>query len=455
MQPDVLILSDVHHVGFMRSAGPYRIATEISRAGFACKVVPILGHLIAIDKFTQLVRSLRPRVIGISTTFLSPELLKSLTCMLRECKATFPDIRIVVGGSHAGMLAAAADAAVYGYADSSVVGIIVKLLAGHEGIKHVYDKHSDHFDFSSSEITYDHIGIDAEVLPIEIARGCIFNCAFCSYPLNGKKKIDYLKGHMSLLSELTFLNQTIGTTSYMFVDDTLNDSTAKMTMLKNIFDLLPYQLTFTSYMRLDLLASHPEQIDLMQGHVASAFFGIESMDHSNAKMIGKGMAFMKQVETAWKIKERWKCHMTASFILGLPADGPAAGEQLLEFMLSNDNPFDGVHISPLSIATKPQIWSSKFESNPGFYGYDLGVGGQWVNRHTGLDRSFWVKKANEINAAYRPYNRYGCWTACALRNIGWNRFDSHPTLGDLDALSEEVAGLKLNAMTQIIQTLGI
>ena len=455
MQIDVLLLSDVYHMGFMRSAGPYRISTELNRFGVSCKVIPILSYLTSSNTLTTVVESIKPRVLGISTTFLSPELLSLLVVTVAEMKSKEPHMRIVVGGSHASVLANVADATVYGYADSVIADTVIKLMAGHSGIKNIYNKHTDTFDFSSSQIAYDHIGINNEVLPIEIARGCIFNCAFCSYPLNGKKKIDYLKHEPVLLNELVSLNSTIGTTSYMFVDDTLNDSTAKIKMLKSIFDRLPYDLTFTSYMRLDLLASHSEQISLLQGHVFGAFFGVESMDHSNAKMVGKGMPFMKQIETAWRIKEQWNCHITASFILGLPADGPDAGDRLMEFITSKNNPFDGIHISPLSIATKPQMWSSKFEKNPGGYGYDLGKGGYWVNRTNGLDRSYWVKKTSEINAEYRPRNRYGCWTACALKNIGWDKFHSHPTLGDLDTMSDQVAFMKQKTINNIIASLGV
>jgi radical SAM superfamily enzyme YgiQ (UPF0313 family) len=45
----------------------------------------------------------------------------------------------------------------------------------------------------------------AKVLPIEIARGCIFKCKFCSYPLNGKQNLDF-----RYFSSMELINATYG-----------------------------------------------------------------------------------------------------------------------------------------------------------------------------------------------------------------------------------------------------
>ena len=44
------------------------------------------------------------------------------------------------------------------------------------------------FDFTRSFTTYEHNDLTFHDVPIlEVARGCIFKCAFCAYMLNGKK----------------------------------------------------------------------------------------------------------------------------------------------------------------------------------------------------------------------------------------------------------------------------
>lgn len=443
MSTQIILFSDVHHIGFMRSAGPYRIATELEKSYISCKVIPILSSILETNSFADFVCYMDPQIIGISTTFLKDDDIEKIEDQILVIRKKKKNIKIIIGGALAYRLSHVADVTIYGYADGNIVEIVKNLIDHKTTVpsKFVYDKFKDNFNFNSSQILYENIGIENEILPIEIARGCIFSCAFCSYPLNSKKKMDYLKYSNVLQEEFLDNFKNIGTTSYMFVDDTLNDSTVKIENLRCLFDKLPFKLTFTSYMRLDLLAVHTEQIDLLEGHVSSAFFGIESMNLTNAKLVGKGMPFERQVETAWKLKEKWKCHLTASFILGLPHDGRDAGEELLKFITSSNNPFDGVHIAPLSISKNPMIWKSKFEKNPEKFGYSLDKN-NWTNSLNGLDRTYFVNQAKEINLQIRPVNRYGCWTTCALKNIGWDKFETHPTLSHLDHLNQEVKNLK-------------
>ena len=46
------------------------------------------------------------------------------------------------------------------------------------------------FDFTRSFTTHEHNDFITpyDVPILEVARGCIFKCAFCAYMLNGKKK---------------------------------------------------------------------------------------------------------------------------------------------------------------------------------------------------------------------------------------------------------------------------
>ena len=66
-----------------------------------------------------------------------------------------------------------------------------------------YDRTGDAFDFVNHVHKWhksDYI-IQGEAVPIEISRGCIFRCAYCSFPLNGKKKLDFIRDAESLKEE--------------------------------------------------------------------------------------------------------------------------------------------------------------------------------------------------------------------------------------------------------------
>ena len=80
--------------------------------------------------------------------------------------------------------------------------------------------------FSKSKTSYvehDYI-LKNEVPILEIGRGCIFNCKFCSFALKGKKKLDYIKDQSLLRDELIEHYEKYGMDKYIFVDDTFNDS---------------------------------------------------------------------------------------------------------------------------------------------------------------------------------------------------------------------------------------
>jgi radical SAM superfamily enzyme YgiQ (UPF0313 family) len=181
-------------------------------------------------------------------------------------------------------------------------------------------------------------------------------------PIKRQKKLDYLKETEILKSELLKIHTQFESTKFIFVDDTLNDTLVKIKNLKLTFDALPFHLTFSSYMRLDLLHRFNEQINLLSGHVEDVFFGIETMNKEYGKIVGKSLDWNKQIETAWEVKNKWKCNLTASFIVGLPNASAAEFDNLQRFLLSNENPFDGWHLSPLSLSNNTdREWQSKFQ----------------------------------------------------------------------------------------------
>jgi hypothetical protein len=82
-----------------------------------------------------------------------------------------------------------------------------------------YDDH----EFKKSSITYtnrDYISPD-EWLPIEISRGCAFNCAYCVY--DRKSVHDNYKDTEFLRNELIENYEKFGVTKYLLLDDLYND----------------------------------------------------------------------------------------------------------------------------------------------------------------------------------------------------------------------------------------
>lgn len=271
--------------GLIRPAGAYRIATELRKHGYTVQVVDMFLHFTdEPDRINAIVKKfVGPNTlwVGFSSTFFlnrrraiaTGKALKKTAIEIDESKLQFntfgipmtydetvklcrtikirnKNCKIVYGGAKAHARGAGiADVYIEGYADTSVIEFTkwcegknpffrytahpfeVGVTVQHITVDH--DLKASSFDFNNSQIVWDESDCirPGEALPIEISRGCIFNCSFCSYPLNGKKKLDFIKKPEVLIEEFTRNYEKFGTTQYIYSDDTHNDSVEKLEML--------------------------------------------------------------------------------------------------------------------------------------------------------------------------------------------------------------------------------
>lgn len=416
---------------YSRSLGVHRIA-NVLREHFGWDVL-IIDHFtvtVCIEEFkNQLLQEILPavlsedtRFIGFSTTFMNignkwlienlpqksnkfikhPVVKGNVECLpfidddealdfLSYLKTLAPNSKTVIGGvkAESRRYKKHVDAYVIGYGESQLIDLInfwqgknpfmpVKKLA--EGCLEIsHDTKGTGYDFSSVPTTYnqDDLIQPGEVLPIEISRGCIFRCKFCSYPLNGKKKWDYIKDSKILKEEFLKNYEQFGTTKYIVVDDTFNDSVEKLKIFNDVVQSLPFKIQYGAYIRHDLLAAHPESEQLLRDSgLISATFGIETLNYESGKSIGKGMHPDKTLEFLTQLRNRWPELITSSgFILGLPHDTKQTIEEMCQRITSKGFPLDGVTIVPLWLdknSRDTKLYFSEFESNWELYDYKFG-----------------------------------------------------------------------------------
>jgi len=407
-------------IGAIRAIGAYRIATELRNHGYTVKVLDYTAQLSSDPEYFQKVFdkyvSKETLWVGISSTFLEdPKTNYFLDRLLgsaevwAKLKSDYPKLKIVYGGSRAYKTVPGVDIYVEGYADTTVVELTKSLNNKLSSIQYnrsagevrvTSDKTAASFDFynSRSEFTpedYVHWGAG---LPIEIARGCIFKCSFCAYPLNGKNKKDYLRNLDILREELEYNYAQYGVTTYHFSDDTFNDYTEKLELLyENVVRKLSFKLRFAGYIRLDLVQSHPEQIELLKAlGIRGAFFGIESLNHKAASFIKKGGDPESKLEFAHKLRELWPdTLLSAGLIVGLPYDTRDKLEEWLPLTYNNTSPFHTVNINYLGLDfSKSKVWRSDIEDNPTKFGYiELDNDRGWYNAFSDLTREEVIKIA--------------------------------------------------------------
>lgn len=473
----VIILTGTSNFVSTRAIGAYQIANVLRNEGFQTSVVdffPLILHYYGIEKIKEILSKLITKEtlwIGISSTFLSPNMLNdgstrvsakkflqkdSLILFSDEQKKEIkqfvysinPNIKWVVGGSRAWVKDDGyklIDVYIEGYSDISVVEY-TKFLKGKNpflpfrnnrdgSMSIVHDKKASLFNFTTHKFNWhEHDNIlPNESLPIEITRGCIFKCKFCSYPLNGKNKFDYIKDTNILLEEFIENYENFGTTNYVFLDDTYNDSPYKVELLyEKVFSKLPFKINWGAYLRLDLLSAHTETIDILKASgLKSAFFGIESLNYNSNKSVGKGMKPEKTYEILKILKNKWNnTTLRGGFILGLPNDSKESIEKWFDILIQDDYPLDSIALAVLQIfpSAKKSLsapWLNDIELDPKKYGYMIeGPRDLWTN-NTGLTKleatdmhTKFVEKLYEKNKFGWDWSQY-----FGLLNLGYKDID--------------------------------
>ena len=252
-----------------------------------------------------------------------------------------------------------------------------------------YDQKGALFDFRNERVNYvpEDFWNPEDGMGIEFGRGCIFKCKFCAYPLIGKKKGDnsFLRDKECIKAELQQNYDLYGTTKYVIIDDTFNEQTVKLQVIADAIDELnlPEQLQFSSFIRIDLIAAFPEQIELLKRiNVCAWFLGVESLNYESAKTIGKGCPKEKVFETIEKSKAAFNGSLSVygSFIAGLPHDNKETMDVWIEELFERKDLFDAYSFSPLELGT-----ASELSQRADYFGYTIdrqsNMENKWSNEH--------------------------------------------------------------------------
>jgi len=429
MSVNALIFTElIHDSMYSRGLGAYRIATEIRKAGYTCQVIDFFTKFNdeEMEKIMSSFIGEDTLFVGFSSTFFAyvdTDLDQSQKNQLKESKDFAPDefqklkdrlptqfittsypyhtdkmiewfekikkinpnTKIVLGGGKSGNLLGPCDAYAIGYADQATVDYMKFLEGKNPFFK--YKKINDtqilfegkdsvnNFEFSDSEIIWhktDYIN-HQETVPIEIARGCIFKCKFCRYPLNGKKKLDFVKNDNILRDEFLRNYYEHGITRYIYADDTHNDSIEKLERIHKVVTSLPFELEYAAYIRHDLIHAHKETASLLrESGLRSAIFGIETLNHKSGQSIGKGLHPEKTKELLhWLKDDIWKDEvaMYSGFIVGLPYDTPVTITDWAKWLLDPSCPLDAFSFEPLYINRNLKFRPSEFDMQAEKYGY--------------------------------------------------------------------------------------
>ncbi len=413
------IWSSVHN-DLTRPIASYQLSHWLRKHRINCQVIEFVQFMKVRDliDLTELAITNNTFCIAISTTFwpFDGSVPEHIDSAISYIKLKYPKVEIIGGGPRA----------------SRYKNIFNRVFLGeseNDFLKYCQEKKlnlslpNSRFDI----VNLDHkfieqdVILENETLPLELGRGCIFKCKFCSYPNIGKKKYTYQRNHNLVLDEIKWNYENFGTTNYMFLDDTVNEDPEKVNFLSQIKNLAGFDITWNGYLRADLIWSHKNHNQLYDSGLRNVYFGIESLHPKTATIIGKGWNGSQAKD--WLpilYNDLWSKEVTieGSFIVGLPYEPKeslfASAAWVNEFNAGRlfFLPFNLKHNHETDAPT------SEFTRNYQDYGYTIDDNDMW--RHdSGITQAESVDLAEELNNIVRPNWRVSGWRSASFYNLGF------------------------------------
>ena len=246
---------------------------------------------------------------------------------------------VVIGGMHASALPNEA----LKHADSVVVGeaenIWGNLLQDFKDrkLRPLY-KSEDVFDMGKSVIP-DFSGVrlnryvrppfaNKPLFPIQITRGCPFNCDFCAVTsfFGGSFRVKPIE---QVLKEIKHYKATY----YFFVDDNI---IGQPEYAKELFKaLIPLKINWFGQFSTTLV-KFPELARLAaKSGCGSAFLGIESISTKNLKSVNKNFNKTKEYTKLFQLLNKVHIRPWASIIFGFDEDDESIFEKTVRFLIKN------------------------------------------------------------------------------------------------------------------------
>jgi len=347
-----ILFSDMSYSYWIRrSSGIYRVATIMRELDWKVDTIDFVSKW----DFSTLTEGL-DRIITDDTKFFGFSsnftLFGVYSKLIEYLKTKYPDKKFIAGGQREHNLNAGMDVYLHGFSEVSLPLTLDWLFNNGPAPRFLKQTNNavlidgyDHYpanNYDSYVVNYqqDDCIQPYEVLTIEIARGCPFKCKFCSFPYIGMKNIKNVTKE-NLRNELNENYEKYRIKNYILADDTFNDRNEKIELLAEIVDSLSFKPNFGAMMRIELLATRPEQIELLQkARVWAHCYGIESFTREAAAAMGKGMDPLLIKETLLTIKEKFNKNLglyrgTISLIAGLPFETPDNWQETQEWLLAN------------------------------------------------------------------------------------------------------------------------
>jgi radical SAM superfamily enzyme YgiQ (UPF0313 family) len=415
---------------YIRPIAPYELSHWLRNNKFRCQVIEFVQHMTAdqIVELTELAIGKNTFAIAMSTTFwpldgttigvkgIIPSNIQQAMTIIKE---RYPSVEFIAGGHRT-----------VRYKDHFDRVFDTIETDGENQILNYCNEKKYKIRFPSKifnivELNHRFVEQDIilphESLPIEMGRGCIFKCKFCSYLNIGKKKHTYQRQFDHVLEEFAYNQDMFGTKNYMILDDTVNEDIEKMTFLSSIPKKINSDFTWNGFLRADLVWAHKNYNALFDSGLRNVFFGFESLHPKTSKIIGKG--WMGTHAKDWiphLYNNLWNKQVSieASFIIGLPYE--TEFDILNTVNWANEVDIGTVMFFPFNLRNNFEDGApvSEFTRDYKKYNYTIDNEDDWVNLDTGISKQSAIKLATDMNSLVIDKWRVSGWRSNTYYNLG-------------------------------------
>lgn len=339
-----------------RPIGAYQMAWWLRKHGFSVQVIEFTQLLSEQELYNMTAPFVTDKTIciGASRTFIdyNGQLPLNMVRTLWKLKLKFKQLKVVMGGQYPG------DAEKKYPVDRVFVGFSEDaFLTWCQQQKRGVSFPNEKFDIKNQQHRFieDDIILPGEMLPIELGRGCIFKCKFCSYSLIGKEKGSYLRHHQHVIDEMKHNKDMFGVDKYMFLDDTVNEDYDKVRRFADFEKDLGFPIKWVGYCRADLIWAKPESAEhLRDSGLVSPHFGIESFHPKASQFIHKGWSGKHAKDWLPKLyHDIWdkKMNLRVNIITGLPYEPVSDVTKYVEWWVKD--PLGHIFFSALALTAPP------------------------------------------------------------------------------------------------------
>jgi radical SAM superfamily enzyme YgiQ (UPF0313 family) len=392
----------------------------LSHFGVTTQVIEFCG-LLSAEEITRAIEwYVGPETfaVGCSTSFwTSSEVPDKVRHVVRHIKDKYPKLKFIVGGARTPKDLSVFDQSFVGESEDSIVTWCQEQV-GRKGLS-LFNRKFNIVDLDHRFDDRDCI-LPGEALPIELGRGCVFKCKFCSHHNLGKAKHTYQRQHNLVLDEMRYNYEKFGTTHYLFLDDTVNEDYDKVSRLSRLKDDLGFEVKWIGYLRADLIWAKKESAHLLQDSgLVSCLFGVETFNLEAGRSIDKSWAARHGKEWLPHLyHDLWaeKINVFLSLIAGLPGETYETLEDTVKWC--NDQAMGFTNLNPLALYVNREDANvqSEFTRNYSKYGYrNVRLDGYWETDTMNSDGVYqFCQKAKNT---FMTTNRISCWGLMGISNL--------------------------------------